>query len=184
MNRHLRVDITGSDKKRLDPSCSIFVGNLPYDIEDESVWQHFSECGTVEGVRIIRDAQFRIGKGFGYVLFDSPLAVTRALKMNDVKLQGRKLRVTKAVKKVKQNKQTGNKEKQIGRFKNKKNGAPKHQNIQKEKKKKNQTSTTKSFEGKRAIEGKSPRLTLPEWKQREKNISAYNRRKLKQKKKK
>ncbi|XP_013908856.1 PREDICTED: RNA-binding protein 34 [Thamnophis sirtalis] len=66
---HIRVDLasksTCHDNKR-----SIFVGNLPYEIDDETVRNHFLECGNVTGVRIVRDRSTGIGKGFGYVLFE------------------------------------------------------------------------------------------------------------------
>ncbi|TFK08539.1 RNA-binding protein 34 [Platysternon megacephalum] len=66
---HIRVDLaskaTSHDNKR-----SIFVGNLSYEIEDDTVREHFSECGNVVAVRIVRDKNTGIGKGFGYVLYE------------------------------------------------------------------------------------------------------------------
>ncbi|XP_074804965.1 RNA-binding protein 34 isoform X3 [Natator depressus] len=66
---HIRVDLaskaTSHDNKR-----SIFVGNLSYEIEDDTVREHFSECGNVVAVRIVRDKNTGTGKGFGYVLFE------------------------------------------------------------------------------------------------------------------
>ncbi|KAM4772872.1 RNA-binding protein 34 isoform 2-T2 [Rhinophrynus dorsalis] len=93
---HIRVDIasksTSHDNKR-----SAFVGNLPYEIEEETVREHFSDCGNVEAVRIIRDRNTGIGKGFGYVLFENTDAVQLALKLNNSELLGRKLRVKHCV---------------------------------------------------------------------------------------
>jgi len=31
--------------------------------------EQFAICGEIENVRIVRDKKFRLGKGFGYVLF-------------------------------------------------------------------------------------------------------------------
>ena len=39
------------------------------DVHEEEVRKHFSECGQIETVRLIRDKLTRFGKGFGYVLF-------------------------------------------------------------------------------------------------------------------
>ncbi|XP_053155532.1 RNA-binding protein 34 isoform X2 [Hemicordylus capensis] len=93
---HIRVDLasksTSHDNKR-----SIFVGNLPYEIYDDTVRDHFSECGNVVGVRIVRDRNTGIGKGFGYVLFENTDAVHLALKLNNSELRGRKLRVQRSV---------------------------------------------------------------------------------------
>lgn len=43
---------------------------LPADISDDAVREHFSVCGGVVAVRIVRDRQTGLGKGFGYVLFE------------------------------------------------------------------------------------------------------------------
>ncbi|XP_060609827.2 RNA-binding protein 34 [Anolis sagrei] len=93
---HIRVDLasksTCHDNKR-----SVFVGNFPYAIDDETVRSHFSQCGNVMGVRIVRDKRTGIGKGFGYVLFETTDAVHLALKLNNAELEGRKLRVKRCV---------------------------------------------------------------------------------------
>lgn len=39
------------------------------DAVEADVWQHFREYGEVENVRLVRDRNTSIGKGFGYVLF-------------------------------------------------------------------------------------------------------------------
>ena len=39
------------------------------DIEEEPIRQHFSVCGAVTNVRVIRDQKTGAGKGFGYVTF-------------------------------------------------------------------------------------------------------------------
>ncbi|KAM9155895.1 RNA-binding protein 34 [Pangshura tecta] len=97
---HIRVDLaskaTSHDNKR-----SIFVGNLSYEIEDDTVREHFSECGNVVAVRIVRDKNTGIGKGFGYVLFENTDAVHLALKLNNSELKGRKLRVKRCIEKEK-----------------------------------------------------------------------------------
>lgn len=43
---------------------------LPADIGDDAVREHFSVCGGVVAVRIVRDRKTGLGKGFGYVLFE------------------------------------------------------------------------------------------------------------------
>lgn len=40
------------------------------EVDDETIRNHFLECGNVTGVRIVRDRNTGIGKGFGYVLFE------------------------------------------------------------------------------------------------------------------
>lgn len=43
---------------------------FPTDIKELPLRQHFEECGKVEAVRLVRDPNTGVGKGFGYVLFD------------------------------------------------------------------------------------------------------------------
>jgi len=39
------------------------------DVEEESVREHFTVCGDISDVRVIRDRTTGAGKGFGYVNF-------------------------------------------------------------------------------------------------------------------
>jgi len=43
---------------------------LSSDIEEEPLRQHFSVCGAITNVRVIRDQKTGAGKGFGYVTFE------------------------------------------------------------------------------------------------------------------
>ncbi|XP_048341924.1 RNA-binding protein 34 isoform X2 [Sphaerodactylus townsendi] len=115
---HIRVDLA-SESTSHDNKRSVFVGNLPYDIDDDTVRQHFSECGTVTGVRIVRDRNTGIGKGFGYVLFKDTDAVHLALKLNNSEIKGRKLRVKHCIEKAQQKSSEKN-VKNLASFKNKK----------------------------------------------------------------
>ena len=60
--RHIRVDLASNEKGKLSNVNSVFVGNLPYDIPDESLWQHFGACGAVTAVRVVLDPHFKILK--------------------------------------------------------------------------------------------------------------------------
>ncbi|XP_075268435.1 RNA-binding protein 34 isoform X2 [Opisthocomus hoazin] len=89
---HIRVDIASRSSLH-DNKRSVFLGNLSYDISDNAVREHFSVCGGVVAVRVVRDRRTGLGKGFGYVLFESTDAVHLALKLNESVLTGRKIRV-------------------------------------------------------------------------------------------
>ena len=39
------------------------------DTEEDQLREQFAVCGDIENVRIVRDRRFRLGKGFGYILF-------------------------------------------------------------------------------------------------------------------
>jgi len=90
--KHIRVDLEGKDKK-LDEKKSVFVGNLAFDEQEETLWKAFSDCGEITNVRLVRDAKTNLGKGFGYVTFKERSSVTLALELNDTTVGKRKIRV-------------------------------------------------------------------------------------------
>ncbi|XP_033624465.1 RNA-binding protein 34-like [Asterias rubens] len=96
-NHTIRVDLAGNSREH-DTKHSIFLGNLPFDVKDDVVREHFEECGTVENVRIIRDAKTGLGKGFGYVLFTDDVSVEFAIKLDGSRMAGRDIRVQRATK--------------------------------------------------------------------------------------
>ncbi|XP_060922606.1 RNA-binding protein 34 [Limanda limanda] len=98
---HIRVDRV-TDSSSHDHKRSVFVGNLSFEINESAFRQHFEECGSVEAVRLVRDQTSGLGKGFGYVLFESPDSVQLALKLDGSKLEDRAVRVKRSVKKEKQ----------------------------------------------------------------------------------
>ncbi|XP_028305760.1 RNA-binding protein 34 isoform X3 [Gouania willdenowi] len=105
---HIRVDrVTGSSSH--DHKCSVFVGNLPFDITEVALRKHFEVIGAVEAVRLVRDQNTGMGKGFGYVLFKSADYVQLALELNGSKLAERSIRVMRSVKKEKNKKKMDSK---------------------------------------------------------------------------
>ena len=95
--RHLRIDRV--EKKTITPlqnQHSVFVGNLPFDADEERVRLVFSTCGDIESIRIVRDSKSGVGKGFGFVLFTDRSGVMFACRQTKkLKMDGRLLRVTK-----------------------------------------------------------------------------------------
>jgi nucleolar protein 12 len=87
-----------ADRPEHDHKRSVFVGNMPFDAQEQQVRAHFASCGAVESVRIVRDPTENMGKGFGYVLFGDRPAVERALKLHGSDFAARKLRVFRCLK--------------------------------------------------------------------------------------
>ncbi|QLQ81661.1 hypothetical protein HG537_0F04220 [Torulaspora globosa] len=107
-SRHLRVDSVAHPAPH-ENKRSVFVGNLDFEEDDESLWAHFSNCGDIEYVRVVRDSKTNLGKGFAYIQFKDFQSVNKALlldgkTMQSVKQHGtnRKLRVTRC-KNIKKN---------------------------------------------------------------------------------
>ncbi|KAF2132755.1 hypothetical protein P153DRAFT_283136 [Dothidotthia symphoricarpi CBS 119687] len=128
LDRHLHVDSVAHPAK-VDHRRCVFVGNLPFvdevsqapeadkpakkkpvaDVE-EGLWVHFAKAGKIESVRVVRDAQTRIGKGFAYVQFVDENGVEAALQFHEKKyppLLPRILRVTRCKAEKKKDKPRG-----------------------------------------------------------------------------
>ncbi|KAJ1982589.1 Nucleolar protein 12 [Dimargaris xerosporica] len=96
MDHHLRVDIADA-KRPFSRKRAVFVGNLPFTVEDEALWRHFDTYGRVTNVRVVRDAKTNLGKGFAYVELEDEASAGLALQLNGTPFQGRELRVSVCV---------------------------------------------------------------------------------------
>lgn len=91
----IRVD---KSTPTVEPSRSVFCGNMPYGAEEASLQEHFVkgcdfDAADVEGVRIVRDKETFQCKGFGYVLLREKSLVATALKLHSSTYMGKQLRV-------------------------------------------------------------------------------------------
>ena len=75
----------------------LYVGNLPYSTNDQSLADLFSKYGNVLSATVITDKMSGRSKGFGFVeLEDDAQAQTAISEMNGSDLDGRKLNVSVA----------------------------------------------------------------------------------------
>ena len=59
----IRVDVAAPKQDvAIDQSKAIFVGNLGFATEEDQVIEHFSKCGKIVDVRIVRDSTTGIGE--------------------------------------------------------------------------------------------------------------------------
>eukprot|EP00898_Chlorokybus_atmophyticus_P003210 jgi/Chlat1/3890/Chrsp26S04171 len=113
--RHLRVDAAAPVKQpsgvsrasvEYDKTRSVFIGNLPRDIEEDELIKLFngksstieavSELSNqVEAVRVVRDAHTNAGKGIAFILFKTKGAARAALSLAGTKVKEREIRVTR-----------------------------------------------------------------------------------------
>ena len=89
----------------VDPSRSVFVGNLPYGADEETLRDHFlgslmegedlneSDGCAISGIRIVRDKETQKCKGFGYVTVRDATLVPLALQLHGSIYLKRELRV-------------------------------------------------------------------------------------------
>ena len=94
--------VSGSHQVNYDVHKSVFIGNVPLNIEDEELIKFFiaglgaGSDSLLQAVRIVRDPKTSVGKGIAFALFKTRPARKQALKLNGKVLQGRKLRITEA----------------------------------------------------------------------------------------
>src|SRR5258708_13858895 len=75
----------------------LYVGNLPYTIDDAALESQFAEFGKVESARVITDRDTGRSKGFGFVEMSSDEEANSAIeKLNDTPMGGRNLTVSEA----------------------------------------------------------------------------------------
>jgi RNA recognition motif-containing protein len=75
----------------------LFVGNLPYSVDDADLEAAFAEHGTVVGAVVIRDHESGRSRGFGFVEMETEeMAEAAAQALDGFEMDGRRLRVNEA----------------------------------------------------------------------------------------
>jgi len=75
----------------------VYVGNLPFTVEDAALEKLFSSYGEIEEVIVIKDKFSGRSKGFGFVTFKDDEGAKKAIsEMSDKEIEGRKLKVNEA----------------------------------------------------------------------------------------
>lgn len=76
---------------------NIFVGSLPFSIEEADLRGYFEEYGTVDSVKIISDKFTGRSKGFGFVEMPSDEEAQKAIdELNGGSIDGRTIVVNKS----------------------------------------------------------------------------------------
>jgi RNA recognition motif-containing protein len=76
---------------------NIYVGNLPFKIEEEDLRKIFEAYGEVESVKIISDKFSGRSKGFGFVEMPDDDEARKSIdELNNTEFEGRNIVVNKA----------------------------------------------------------------------------------------
>jgi hypothetical protein len=81
-------------------SKTLYVGNLPYRANEQTVQEHFETQGKVHSVRLMKDRRTGKRKGYGFVEMDAKGANKAIANLNDSEFQERTLKVRMAKDKV------------------------------------------------------------------------------------
>eukprot|EP00940_MAST-03C_sp_MAST-3C-sp2_P000282 g282.t1 len=94
------LEITPYDDEQWKPATAkpadaktVFVGNLAYDMEEATLREIFSPCGTIESIRWGTDKESGEFRCFGHVTFAESTAVDKAVALAGSICLGRPLRV-------------------------------------------------------------------------------------------
>ena len=77
--------------------AKLYIGNLPFSADENSVREFFTRAGSVQSVKIVTDPLNGRSRGFAFVEMDTDADADSAIeKLNGVELLGRALRVDRA----------------------------------------------------------------------------------------
>lgn len=75
----------------------LFIGNLPYSIDDQALGDLFAQFGTVVSANVITDKYSGRSKGFGFVEFENVEDAKKAIEsLNEKEVEGRQIVVNVA----------------------------------------------------------------------------------------
>jgi cold-inducible RNA-binding protein len=78
-------------------STKLFVGSLPWSVNDEELKETFEKHGSVVSAKVIMDRDTSRSRGFGFVEMESSSDANNAMKaLNDSELDGRNIVVNEA----------------------------------------------------------------------------------------
>jgi RNA recognition motif-containing protein len=94
---------------------NIFVGSLPFSIEEADLRESFEAYGTVDSVKIITDKFTGRSKGFGFVEMSSDEEAQKAIdELNGATVDGRTIVVNKSEPKPEGERRTYNNDRSSG----------------------------------------------------------------------
>jgi RNA recognition motif-containing protein len=70
----------------------LFVGSLPWAIDDQKLGELFSQAGNVTSAQIVKDRETGRSRGFGFVEMSTDEEAQNAVKnLNGMDIEGRKI---------------------------------------------------------------------------------------------
>lgn len=66
----------------------LFVGGLPWGVDDQGLATAFAQFGTVREAKVITDRESGRSRGFGFVSFDNDAEADKAISVMDQSLMG------------------------------------------------------------------------------------------------
>ncbi len=78
-------------------NSKIFIGNLPWSVGDDALFETFREFGQIDECVVIKERDGR-SKGYGFITYSEQQSAQVAIeKMNSAEYEGRRINVNQAV---------------------------------------------------------------------------------------
>lgn len=78
-------------------STKLFVGSLPWSVDDNTLQSVFETYGEVVSAKVVKDRETGRSRGFGFVEMEDSTAANNAIKaLNNSELNGRNIVVNEA----------------------------------------------------------------------------------------
>ena len=79
-------------------STKLFVGSLPWSVNDEGLKHTFEKHGSVVSAKVIMDRYTSKSRGFGFVEMENSTDASKAMRaLNNSKIDGRNIVVNEAI---------------------------------------------------------------------------------------
>lgn len=76
--------------------CTVYVGNIDFDIPEQKVIEELSKIGRVVNFRMMIDKQTGKSKGYGFCEYETPLIAETAVQKLKITLNSRQLKINYA----------------------------------------------------------------------------------------
>lgn len=78
------------------PGCTVFIGNIDFDIDEETIIKELSAVGKVKSFRLLYDKATGKSKGYGFCEYETPEVADMALKKLKISFNGRQAKINYA----------------------------------------------------------------------------------------
>ena len=87
-----------SPKSGKNDKRTLFINNLPFDVEKEQIKEMFNKFGKILDIRIIYNPHTQKPRGYGYIEFEEENSVDKIINYNkNFEINGRKIMVSKSI---------------------------------------------------------------------------------------
>lgn len=85
-----------TSREPMKSGCSIFVGNIDFEVPEERIVEELGAVGKVVSFRMVYDKTTGKSRGFGFCEYESPLIVEKALQNLKISFNGRPVKINYA----------------------------------------------------------------------------------------